>query len=63
MAKSKAVFFAVLAVILGVILLQNTQVVEMQILFWNVSMSRIILLPLIFLSGLAIGYFWGKKVF
>ena len=62
MAKPKVIFFTVLAVVLGVILLQNTQVVEMQILFWKVGMSRIILLPLIFLAGLAVGFFWGKKV-
>jgi len=59
--KMLAVIFAV---IIGlVILFQNTTVVNLDILFWRVSMSRIILLLAGLLLGLVIGYMLGKKRF
>jgi len=35
-----------------VIVLQNTQVVSVRFLFWTVSMSQVILLPLVFVLGI-----------
>ena len=38
------------------ILIQNTEVVTLRVLFWTMSMSRILLIPLLILMGFIIGY-------
>nr|MBU1327624.1 LapA family protein [Candidatus Omnitrophota bacterium] len=43
-----------------IILLQNTQVVSLRFLFWQLSMSQIILLPIVILIGFVIGIFVGR---
>jgi len=59
--KPKNIVFTICGILLLIILLQNTQVVVIRFLFWQLSMSRIILLPLIILIGFMIGFFVGKK--
>lgn len=44
-----------------IVLLQNTQVVSVRLLFWKISMSRIILLPMVMLFGCICGFFIGKN--
>jgi uncharacterized integral membrane protein len=46
----------ILVILVGILLLQNTQVVTLKIYFWEISMSQIILLPLVLLLGLLAGY-------
>jgi uncharacterized integral membrane protein len=65
--KTIALLFVVTLLI--VILLQNTQIVTVKLFFWEVSMSRIILLPLVLVIGFVAGFIvakvtgshWGKK--
>lgn len=57
----KKIALIVLGTLLLIVLLQNTQVVSVRFLFWKLSMSRIILLPLFMLIGFIIGFFVGKK--
>lgn len=59
--KMKTIGIFAGAGLLFILLLQNTQVVSVQFLFWKWSMSRIILLPLILLIGFGVGFFVGKK--
>ena len=59
--KPKNITLIVMGVLLLVVLLQNTQVVSVRFLFWKLSMSRIILLPLFMVVGFIIGFFVGKK--
>lgn len=59
--KPKTVVISVIAVLLLIILLQNTQVVSMRFLFWKISMSRIILFPLVMVTGYIIGFFVGRN--
>ncbi|MBU0467916.1 MAG: LapA family protein [Candidatus Omnitrophica bacterium] len=59
--KSKVIVGIILGVLLLIFLLQNTQVVSVRFLFWKLSMSRIILLPIVMFIGIAIGFFVGKK--
>ena len=55
-------FFIIGAVALAVLLvIQNAYVVNISILFWKVSVSQIVLLPLLILLGFVIGYFVGKR--
>ena len=46
-----------------IIVLQNTQVVDIQVLFWRLSMSRIILLFFSLVVGFVVGYYLrgGKR--
>ncbi len=50
----KVIFFVLLAFIL-VFVIQNTQMVDFQILLWRVSMSRALLLLVSFGIGLIVG--------
>ena len=59
--KPKVVGVLVLGVLFLIVLLQNTQVVSLRLLFWGISMSRIILFPLVMLIGFVIGFFVGRK--
>lgn len=59
--KPKNIALASLGILLIIILIQNTQVASVRFLFWELSMSRIILLPLIMIIGFIIGFFVGRK--
>jgi len=59
--KPKTIAIFILVGILLIILLQNTQVVSVRFLFWELNMSRIILLPLTMVMGFVIGFFVGRK--
>jgi len=54
--KPKTIVIAILLVLFLIILLQNTHVVTVQLLFWDISMSRIILLLLMMGIGFVVGY-------
>lgn len=58
--KPKTIFFLAIIGFLLIILLQNTQVVTLRVLFWKISMSRIVFLPLITIIGFVAGYFTGR---
>lgn len=59
--KPKIVLSLFLGLIFIIFLLQNTEVVSIQFLFWKASMSRIIFMPLLILLGFIIGFIVGKK--
>ena len=46
-----------LVAVFAIIVLQNTQVVDISILFWRLSMSRIILLLFSLVVGFVIGFY------
>jgi uncharacterized integral membrane protein len=54
--KPKTIFIIAMLLLFGIIIFQNTEVAGFQLLFWKVEMSRAILLPIIFISGLIIGF-------
>ena len=55
----KGIVILVLVLVLVIVFIQNREVVDMRILFWAFSMSRIILLVFSMLVGVVIGYFLG----
>ena len=59
--KPKNIVLFIMGGLFLVILLQNTQVVSIRFLAWKISMSQIILLPLVMLAGFIIGFLVGKK--
>jgi len=58
--KQKTIIILILLVLAIVILVQNTQVVEVQIFFWKIAMSRIIMITFALIVGFVIGYFVPK---
>ena len=58
--KQKTIIILILTVLAVVILIQNTQVVEVQIFFWKIAMSRIIMMTFLLIVGFIIGYFVPK---
>ena len=58
--KPKTITILVLIGFFLIILIQNTQVVTLRLLFWKVGMSQIILVPLIMLIGFVLGYIVAK---
>ncbi|MBU1083766.1 MAG: LapA family protein [Candidatus Omnitrophica bacterium] len=59
--KPTHIILTSLGILFFIVLVQNTQVVSLRFLFWELSMSRIILLPLVTLVGFVIGFFIGRK--
>ncbi|GAB4379382.1 MAG: hypothetical protein Kow0042_28700 [Calditrichia bacterium] len=59
--EPKKIIYIVLIVLLLIILIQNTQVITIRFFFWHITMSRVILLPLIFLLGFAGGYIFQSQ--
>jgi uncharacterized integral membrane protein len=58
--NTKLIIIAVLAVLVFVVLIQNTEVVSFQFLFWTLTMSRILMISFLLLVGLVIGYILGR---
>ncbi len=54
--KLKMTAILVLAILLIVIVVQNSNVAEVHLLFWKISMSMIILIFFVALIGFALGY-------
>jgi uncharacterized integral membrane protein len=54
--KPKAIIIGVLILLALIILIQNTEVVMFNLLFWKIGMSRIIMLFLSLLVGFVIGF-------
>jgi putative membrane protein len=52
-----------LLVIFIIFVLQNTQVVEIEFLFWKMSLSRVILLLGALFIGILAGLFFGWEAF
>ena len=58
--KPMTIVILVLVALFVIILIQNTQVVTLRLLFWKLDMSQIILVPLTMLIGFIIGYIVAK---
>ncbi|MCJ7593487.1 MAG: LapA family protein [Desulfobacterales bacterium] len=60
MKNPKFIAGLVLAILFLIFLFQNTQVVTLRLYFWKISMSQIILIPLVLVLGFIIGYVVAK---
>ncbi|MDD5070842.1 MAG: lipopolysaccharide assembly protein LapA domain-containing protein [Candidatus Omnitrophica bacterium] len=59
--RPRTIAILFLSGLLLIVFLQNTQVVSIRFLFWKLSMSRIIFLPLLIILGFIAGFFTGRK--
>ena len=55
--KPRQIFVLIVTLLLVIILLQNTAVININILFWQISMSQIILLFIVSIFSFLIGFF------
>jgi len=58
--KPITIVILVLVALFVIILVQNTQVVTLHLLFWKLGMSQIILVPLTMLIGFILGFIVAK---
>jgi uncharacterized integral membrane protein len=58
--RPKFIVVVVLIALFLVILIQNIQPVTLRLFFWKVSMSQIILIPLIMAIGFVVGFIVAK---
>ena len=56
MFRPKIIVAVILALLLLILVVQNTEVVTVTLLFWEVEMSRVILILLTSMSGFICGY-------
>ncbi|KPL15059.1 hypothetical protein AMJ74_02260 [candidate division WOR_3 bacterium SM1_77] len=54
--KLKSIILVILGILAFVIIMQNTRVVTVQLFFWQLVMSRIVLILVMMAIGVAIGY-------
>ncbi len=54
--KFRDIILVLLIILVLIFVLQNTQIVEVKVLFWKLSMSRVILIVL----ALAVGFTLGR---
>ena len=58
--RARAVAILVLLLLSLVVVAQNTEVVSVRLLFWDLRMSRIILLALSLALGVIVGFLLGR---
>ncbi len=58
--KVKTIIALILIALFLILLIQNVQLVTLRFLFWKISMSRIIFIPLILIIGFILGYIFAK---
>jgi uncharacterized integral membrane protein len=56
----KVTVMITLAVLVLIVFTQNNQIVTYHFLFWKVSLSQLVLLPLTTFAGFVIGFLVGK---
>ena len=56
MFRPKIIILGALALLLLILVIQNTEVVTVTLLFWNFGMSRVILILLATMTGFIGGY-------
>jgi len=57
--KTKTILVLALLALLAVLFIQNTAIVRYHFLFWTVSLSQVILAPLLALIGFLTGFLVG----
>jgi len=58
--RIKWIAIGILIALIGVIIIQNTQVVSVRFLFWEWQMSRVLFIPLVALGGFVAGYLLAR---
>jgi len=54
--KPKTIIILILIVLAVIVFIQNTEIVTLQLLFWKISMSRVIFMAFLLIVGFGLGY-------
>jgi uncharacterized integral membrane protein len=54
--KPKIIACSVLAILLLIVLIQNTQIVTLRLFFWKIGMAQILLILVTMIIGFVVGY-------
>lgn len=57
--KAKIILVLVVFVLLAVLLAQNTGLITYRLFFWTVSLSQVVIIPLVALAGFVLGFVTG----
>jgi hypothetical protein len=60
MSKPKLAGAAIAAVLFVIILLQNSEMVVIDVLFWPIILSKLVLIPLLMALGFVVGFLVAK---
>ncbi|MBU4203891.1 MAG: LapA family protein [Acidobacteria bacterium] len=58
--KPRQIIILILVILCLVILFQNMEMVTIRLLFWNISMSRILMMMFFLMTGFFIGFFTSR---
>jgi len=58
--KPKTIIILVLIVLAVIIIIQNSEMVTLQLLFWKIMMNRIIFISFLLVVGILIGFLVAK---
>ncbi len=58
--RPKVIAYSLVVLLLLIVIFQNTGVVTLRLLFWRISMSLALVLPLILLTGFGMGFVAAK---
>lgn len=58
--KAKTILILIAVAFVLIVFVQNVEVVTYNILFWEISMTRVIFFPFVLLIGFVLGYFFGR---
>ena len=58
--KPRQIIILILVILCPVILFQNMEMVTIRLLFWNISMSRILMMMFFLMTGFFIGFFTSR---
>lgn len=58
--KPKIIAILVVAILVLIVLFQNTNVVKVRLLFWGFEMSQVILILLLLIVGFVLGFMTAK---
>jgi uncharacterized integral membrane protein len=59
--KIKIVLASILTLLLVIIVIQNSGAIMLRVLFWDVRVHLVLLIPLVFLVGLVVGYVVNRR--
>jgi len=59
--KIKVVLATILTLFLVIIVIQNSGAIMLRVLFWDVWVHLVLLIPLVFLVGLVVGYVVNRR--
>ena len=60
--KAKTILILIAVAFVLIVFVQNVEVVTYNILFWEISMTRVIFFPFVLIIGFLLGYIFAKSM-